>query len=148
MKSKPNGFSLIELLVVLIIVSILASIVAYGIGLIQRNTRNTERRKIVSDLMLQTNSIRASLINTPSNIDTTNSIGSCTINFYNGNELLSELFYIEEYTCAPNVSSTCSIDNFTGPEETVKQVTLCYSGSDMEVGIKLENSNTPYIMGL
>jgi prepilin-type N-terminal cleavage/methylation domain-containing protein len=51
MKSK-QGFSLVELLVAMAIIAVLISIAAFGIGILQRNSRNTVRRNELNNIRL------------------------------------------------------------------------------------------------
>ncbi|MBP9759137.1 prepilin-type N-terminal cleavage/methylation domain-containing protein [Candidatus Dojkabacteria bacterium] len=51
-KLNKKGFTLIELLVAMAIIAVLIAIAAFGIQIVQRNSRNTQRRKILSDIQL------------------------------------------------------------------------------------------------
>ncbi|MCA9385235.1 prepilin-type N-terminal cleavage/methylation domain-containing protein [Candidatus Dojkabacteria bacterium] len=51
MKNK-KGFSLVELLVAMAIIAVLIAIAAFGIQILQRNARNTQRRKSLQDVQL------------------------------------------------------------------------------------------------
>ena len=51
-KLNKKGFTLIELLVAMAIIAVLIAIAAFGIQILQRNSRNTQRRKILSDIQL------------------------------------------------------------------------------------------------
>ncbi len=50
--TNKKGFSLVELLIAMAIIAILIAIAAYGIAIVQRNARNTRRRKAVEDVVL------------------------------------------------------------------------------------------------
>ena len=60
-KYMPNkkGFSLVELLVAMAIIAVLISIAAYGIGIVQRSARNTQRRQMLADIQLLITDIQA-----------------------------------------------------------------------------------------
>ncbi len=49
---KKNAFSLVELLVAMAIIALLISIAAFGINIVQRNSRNTERKKELDNIRL------------------------------------------------------------------------------------------------
>jgi prepilin-type N-terminal cleavage/methylation domain-containing protein len=51
MRTK-KGFTLIELMVAMGIIAILAAMSVYGISIVQRSLRNTERRKVLEQIKL------------------------------------------------------------------------------------------------
>lgn len=67
-KSRSKGFTLVELLIAMAIIAVLIAIAAYGIQILQRNARNTRRRKIAQDLQLTAADMQANLLVNPNNL--------------------------------------------------------------------------------
>lgn len=142
---RNKGFTLVELLIALGIVALLITIVTFSISVIERNKRNTIRRKAVSDIILLTNSIRASIVNFPSSITTENDGVGCIITFYDGANILPDTFSIPNLNCNPNISLDCKSTNFNGEETTQGQISICYDNYSKKIGAKLENNPQPFI---
>lgn len=64
-KLNKKGFTLVELLIAMAIIAVLIAIAAYGIQILQRNARNTRRRKILQDLQLTAADMQANLLVSP-----------------------------------------------------------------------------------
>jgi prepilin-type N-terminal cleavage/methylation domain-containing protein len=65
-KLNRKGFTLVELLIAMAIIAVLIAIAAYGIQILQRNARNTRRRKVVQDIQLTVSDIQANFFEYPS----------------------------------------------------------------------------------
>ena len=139
-----NGFTNVELLVVLVIVALLISIVAYAIIVVQRNQRNTERRTILKDTVLEMGVVQSVKLKYPSSISVNNTGNNCEIIFNVNGANLPDPFVIEDYTCDTNVATNCA--TFSGEEMANDGISLCYDVHLNQIGMKLENSNTPNII--
>ncbi|MBD3362802.1 prepilin-type N-terminal cleavage/methylation domain-containing protein [Candidatus Dojkabacteria bacterium] len=112
---KKKGFSLVELLVTMAIIAVLISIAAYGIQIIQRNARNTKRRKVVEDLALTVADIQTNYFLYPE---------SLTVSFYktNNNNLLN---YIADYysvNAKEKQDTIARVDIYTRPPEHINPI--------------------------
>lgn len=108
MKKQKKGFSLVELLVAMAIIAVLISIAAFGIQIVQRNARNTRRRKFVQDMILQIQDIQANTLKYPDNT----TVNGNDILFQDGNNNLATMTI---KGLNPQISSsTLTYNNKTG----------------------------------
>lgn len=140
MKNTNNkGFSLVELLVAMAIIAVLISIAAFGIQIVQRNARNTKRRKVVEDMQLLAADIQTNDFTYPNSLE--NSPEGFQFEDGGGAELGME-YPLKGFSEWSRPLVNCSD---IGIEEDANFIQLCYDGTKLEIGVRLEGTNNGYV---
>lgn len=130
MRNK-KGFSLVELLVAMAIIAVLISIAAYGIGILQRNQRNTMRRKEVDNIRLV---VTESELNSGQEIDNLN-ISGTTVQVRRGTTVVGS-YVVNGFTISAGAVPTCTF----ATETNTNTLALCFNNSTREIGTNIEGS--------
>jgi prepilin-type N-terminal cleavage/methylation domain-containing protein len=139
-----KAFSLVELLVAMAIIAVLIAIAAYGIQIVQRNARNTKRRKIVQDLQLLIADIQTNTFSYPGELDCD---GVTTCRFITGSDE-DGIYEVKGFNSASDVSGGCPEDSSDGmslEEETPNNIQLCYSQDFLTIGVALEGNEEGFV---
>ncbi|MBD3363056.1 prepilin-type N-terminal cleavage/methylation domain-containing protein [Candidatus Dojkabacteria bacterium] len=135
MKNK-KGFSLVELLVAMAIIAVLISIAAYGIQIVQRNARNTKRRKVVQDLQLTIADFQTNNFSYPTSL----SLSGCTVQL-DGNNTAQEIRGFN--SCSVYATGgECAVSTEETNENAIQ---ICYDPTNLFVGVVLEGNTTGYV---
>lgn len=140
-KTNKKGFSLVELLVAMAIIAVLISIAAYGIQIVQKNARNTKRRKIVEDMQIAVADVQANYLVYPS----TMVIVSKRIEFRNNTGTALGVIPVKGFTIVTLAGCTSPDMLNKKGEENENQVKVCYDPTNLQVGVKLEGASAPYM---
>ncbi|MBD3362242.1 prepilin-type N-terminal cleavage/methylation domain-containing protein [Candidatus Dojkabacteria bacterium] len=158
MKLTKKAFSLVELLVAMAIIAVLISIAAYGINIVQRNARDTKRRKAVEDIILVMADAQANTMQTPQCFGSSGVRGHISI--YMGpisgccctGDFVAKFDtkYFRLVGTADNrgkinpVSGTCN--PITSRETNPKELSICYDRIHKQLLIELEGSDNGFSM--
>jgi prepilin-type N-terminal cleavage/methylation domain-containing protein len=131
--NNKKGFSLVELLVAMAIIAVLISIAAFGIGILQRNSRNTVRRN-------ELNNIRLALIeregNTGTPISALTSTSGSTLTISTGFTYTFHNSFTTSLIANPCPPVTAETDS--------RRITLCMTATaPRTLYVGLEGSTTP-----
>ncbi len=139
MKTK-KGFSLVELLVAMAIIAVLISIAAFGISIVQRNARNTQRRKELDNLRLTITEVEMNSQSVLSGISGSNTI---TVSTSKG----SSTYNVSSAFSTVTVAAPCSL---TTEEASSTAIYLCYNSATTPrtIGTRLEGTTMGYTISL
>lgn len=126
-KSKSEGFTIIEVLIVLAIAGLVMLIVFLAVPALQRNSRNTSRSNDASRLAAAVNECLSNRNNRPASCVTT---GGDAVNFANGTQLTAAVTYWNGVGAFPAVPagnatplvgylSTCNADGTARVASTI-----------------------------
>ncbi|MBD3363032.1 prepilin-type N-terminal cleavage/methylation domain-containing protein [Candidatus Dojkabacteria bacterium] len=142
MNAKRNGFSLVEILVAMAIIAALIAIAVYGISVIQRNSRNTKRRKINDNIELAINDIEADTQESPTWMSYDQSTKSITLSLSQASPVLNRIPVLGFTTIEALTSENCwgGNDNFGfGRDETNSdRLWVCFNPTNLTHGVRLE----------
>ncbi|MBD3362291.1 prepilin-type N-terminal cleavage/methylation domain-containing protein [Candidatus Dojkabacteria bacterium] len=146
MKKINKAFSLVELLVAMAIIAVLISIAAYGIQIVQRNARNTKRRKVVEDLQLLAADVQTNTFMYPSGLRKSGN----NLEFTDSGGSVVGTYPVQGFTNVGSVLSSCSnlgggTGGGGGEENTV---TVCFEPTNLRLGVVLEGTNNGYVTSL
>jgi prepilin-type N-terminal cleavage/methylation domain-containing protein len=149
---KKKGFSLVELLVAMAIIAVLISIAAYGISILQRNSRNTMRRKEVDNIRL---TITEAELNTNQRVtEITNTGNSISLNAGSGDSnsigtyLVSNTFTVQSVGHNCVFTGTAAANSGPLQEDVTGDLRLCFSNSNREIGAAIEGTTGGYKISL
>lgn len=141
LKLNKKGFTLVELLIAMAIIAVLIAIAAYGIQILQRNARNTRRRKIVQDIQLTVSDIQANYFEYP-NAGTAgmNVTGSNNIEFNTPTDHAGGAEQVYTVSGFNNITLTPGICTTTAEEDQQGRIQLFWDYNTLTVGTKLEGT--------
>jgi prepilin-type N-terminal cleavage/methylation domain-containing protein len=140
-----KAFSLVELLVAMAIIAVLIAIAAYGIQIVQRNARNTKRRKIVQDLQLLIADIQTNQFEYPADLDCYDT----TCVFQTG-QILDGQYEVKGFNKSSSKAISCPTesddpDGVNAEEKTPNQIQLCFDHFHLILGVALEGNTTGFV---
>jgi prepilin-type N-terminal cleavage/methylation domain-containing protein len=147
MKNFRKAFSLTELLVAMAIIAVLIAIAAFGIRILQRNARNTQRRKKNADIEMMIQDIYSQKQQKPGWIEydpTSKSLifkdtqSSLVINAQYPFATSFKEIHVETTTsCSPDKD----VAGYGKPETKPSRLWLCYNLQNFDHGIRLEDGS-------
>ncbi len=133
---------MIELLVAMAIMAVLIGLATFGVGIMQRNSRNTLRRQSLSDLRLLISEMR--LVNNQS-ITSIVTSDNATIN--TAPIALSAAYDPPDFS-AVAVPSPCNNANMNVEETLTNTFTACLNNTNNVLRVRLEGTTTSYDISL
>lgn len=144
---RESGFTIIEVLIVLAIAGLIMLIVFLAVPALQRNSRNTQRKNDVSNLL---GAVAEYNSNNSGKVPTTNTLitGNTNLSFYDPAQVT--VHCLQALTTA-TASSACSASAYTvsatNPSESNVQVVYgakCASGAPTTTGASVRNIAVMY----
>lgn len=142
---KKKGFTLLELIIGMAIVAVLATLGIAGISVVQRSTRDTERRKTLEQINLQLEDMKGPLGRYPELVgrptaSTTNELRICAVS-----SCTNTVVRTIELKGSAVLFTTNPSDGRTTSEGTVYCYTRTSNGSAFSVGVSLEGGDAFYL---
>lgn len=144
--SSKSGFSLVELLVAMAIIAVLIAIAAFGIGILQRNSRDTQRRKMVQDLVLVYNDVIANNGGRPTtlNVSTSGEVWLADTS----SKLGTEGVPVQNSFTQPTLSTTGCLPSEMVIQTAKDGVVLGFDGDEKLICAQLEGSADGFSLGI
>lgn len=135
-----KAFSLVELLVAMAIIAVLISIAAFGINIVQRNSRDTKRRQFAQDLVVILNDINTANLQYPDSA--TSNLRTGEITFYLKGQPVGT-YYLKamdskSWQIIGSTGNECSNQSFLNYRPNRDNLAFCIDFKNMKVGVRLE----------